>query len=263
MRPMPRRGDERMPDKAADFLPDAPLMMYQYNGPDSQTVLNEWKMDGVYYIAPAGVCGGYGRRQGTGNRSRKMGECRLPQLRSSGDGRPDRRSAHIAKLPEYVERMACFGWSYGGYMTLWNLRPQTLRSRPEYRWFQLPTGVCNDSILYGKIYVDTAGKSFGYDSASARQDRKSKRSSSLIMSGTSDDNTISHNTLKYTSKIRITKESIFDMMALADSSTAFRMCNACSRLYPKIVDFLIPLEAKRDPAMNDLNKIDSSRFFAF
>ena len=38
--------------KPADFDSSRryPLMMYQYNGPDSQTVLNEWEMDGVYYI---------------------------------------------------------------------------------------------------------------------------------------------------------------------------------------------------------------------
>ncbi len=65
---MPRRGDERMPDVPADFDSSRryPLMMYQYNGPDSQTVLNEWKMDGVYYIASQGYVVAMVDGRGTG-----------------------------------------------------------------------------------------------------------------------------------------------------------------------------------------------------
>ncbi|MDE6423643.1 MAG: DPP IV N-terminal domain-containing protein, partial [Muribaculaceae bacterium] len=48
-----------------------PLLMYQYNGPDSQEVLNRWRMDGLFYIASQGYVVAAVDGRGTGNRSRK------------------------------------------------------------------------------------------------------------------------------------------------------------------------------------------------
>ena len=97
------------------------------------------------------------------NRSRKWANAALPQLGHLETADQIAGARNIAKLP-YIdaERMACFGWSYGGYMTLWELlMAADLRSRPEYRWLQLPTGVCTTPSIRKRYMVDTAGKSFG------------------------------------------------------------------------------------------------------
>ena len=110
--------------KPADFDSSRryPLMMYQYNGPDSQTVLNEWKMDGVYYIASQGYVVAMVDGRGTGNRSRKWANAVYRNLGQLETADQIAGARNIAKLP-YIdaERMACFGWSYGGYMTLMEL----------------------------------------------------------------------------------------------------------------------------------------------
>ena len=57
------------------------------------------------------------------------------------------------------------------------------------------------------------------------------------MSGTSDDNVHFYNTLKYTSKLNY-EGKIFDMMAFAGFEHSLRICNARTRLYVKITDWL-------------------------
>ena len=59
--------------KPADFDPSKkyPLLTYQYNGPDSQQVLDKWSMEGVYYLASQGYIIACVDGRGTGNRSRQ------------------------------------------------------------------------------------------------------------------------------------------------------------------------------------------------
>ena len=110
--------------KPADFNPNKkyPLLMYQYNGPDSQEVLNRWRMEGVYYIASRGYIVACVDGRGTGNRTREWANSvyrRLGQLETVDQ---IAGAKWFASLP-YVdsEKMGCFGWSYGGYMTLMEL----------------------------------------------------------------------------------------------------------------------------------------------
>ena len=226
--------------KPADFDSSRryPLMMYQYNGPDSQTVLNEWKMDGVYYIASQGYVVAMVDGRGTGNRSRKWANAVYRNLGHLETADQIAGARNIAKLP-YIdaERMACFGWSYGGYMTLMELTAADSPFKAGVSMAPVTDWRLYDSI-YTERYMSTPqANPSGYDSASALDRTGNLNARLLIMSGTSDDNVHFYNTLKYTSKLNY-EGKIFDMMALAGFEHSLRMCNACSRLYSKIVDFL-------------------------
>ncbi|MDE6393432.1 MAG: S9 family peptidase [Muribaculaceae bacterium] len=215
-----------------------PLMMYQYNGPDSQLVLNSWKMDGTYYVASQGYIVAAVDGRGTDNRSREWATCVYGNLGDYETRDQLAGAAYFASLP-YVdaERTACFGWSYGGYMTLMEL------SSPDCR-FQCGIAMApvTDWRFYDSIYTERYMRTpqeneAGYDKASALARTGDVKARLLIMSGTSDDNVHFYNTLKYASKMNY-EGQIFDMMALAGFEHSLRMGNARTQLYRKIVDFL-------------------------
>lgn len=215
-----------------------PVLMYQYNGPDSQEVLNRWKMDGLYYLASEGylVCAVDGR--GTGNRTRDWAYSVYKQL---GDIEAQDQIAgarYFASLP-YADKdkVACFGWSYGGYMTLKELqRPGNpfkcgvaMAAVTDWRFY--------DSIYTERYMLTPQQNESGYDKASALTDSENLNVPLLIMSGTNDDNVHFYNTLKYTSKIGI-EGKMFDMMVFAGYDHSLLTCNAREQLYRKVVQFL-------------------------
>lgn len=226
--------------RPADFDPSRkyPVLMYQYNGPDSQEVLDRWRMEGVYYIASQGYIVVCVDGRGTGNRDREWATCvyrRLGQLETE-----DQISAakYVATLP-YADatRMACFGWSYGGYMTLMELSDKEcpftagVAMAPVTDWHLYDT-------IYTERYMQTPGENAdGYAKGSALDRTHDMNARLLIMAGTSDDNVHFYNTLKYTSKLNA-EGRIFDMMAYAGFEHSLPMCNARTQLFKKIVDFL-------------------------
>lgn len=215
-----------------------PLMMYQYNGPDSQLVLNSWKMDGTYYIASQGYVVGCVDGRGTGNRSRKWANCVYRHLGEYETADQIAGAEYFASLP-YVDanRTSCFGWSYGGYMTLMELSSDKCKFKAGVAMAPVTDWRFYDSI-YTERYMSTPQENeAGYDAASALEKTSSVNSRLLIMSGTSDDNVHFYNTLKYSSKMNYEGKT-FDMMAYAGFEHSLRMCNARTQLYKKIVDFL-------------------------
>ena len=99
----------------------------------------------------------------------------------------------------------------------------------DWRWY--------DSI-YTERYMRTPQQnSSGYDRASAMNRTESLKGRLLIMSGTSDDNVHYYNTLKFSSKLNY-EGKIFDMMSFTGFEHSLRMCNARTRLYAKVADFL-------------------------
>ncbi|MDE5842407.1 MAG: DPP IV N-terminal domain-containing protein, partial [Muribaculaceae bacterium] len=225
--------------KPADFNPSNkyPLVMYQYNGPDSQLVLNKWSMEGVFYIASQGyiVCAVDGR--GTGNRSRQWAHAVYRDLGNLEVKDQLAGAKEIARMP-FVDasRMGCFGWSYGGYMTLMELSADGCPFKCGVSMAPVTDWRFYDSI-YTERYMQTPQQNpGGYSSSSAlnRTDKMTKKL--LIMSGTSDDNVHYYNTLKYTSKLNY-EGTLFDMMSFAGFEHSLRMCNARASLFNKVVDY--------------------------
>lgn len=226
--------------KPADFDPSKkyPLLMYQYNGPDSQEVLNKWKMDGIYYIASQGYIVACVDGRGTGNRSRKWANAVYKDLGNLETRDQIAGARYFASLP-YVDskRTACFGWSYGGYMTLMELGAKDCPFKGGISMAPVTDWRFYDAI-YTERYMLTPGQnSVGYNSSSALRLTPNVKARLLIMSGTSDDNVHFYNTLKYTSKMNF-EGKMFDMMAYTGFDHSLRRCNARPQLYKKIVDFL-------------------------
>lgn len=215
-----------------------PLMMYQYNGPDSQEVLNRWRMEGIFYIASQGYIVAAVDGRGTGNRSRKWAYCVYKKLGVAETEDQIAGANYFASLP-YVDskRVSCFGWSYGGYMTLMELGAEhspfkagvSMAPVTDWHWYD---------AIYTERYMLTPGQNKeGYHISSAMRLTPKVKANLLLMSGTSDDNVHFYNTLKYSSKMNFEGKFI-DMMVYTGFDHSLRKCNAKVQLFRKVVDYL-------------------------
>ena len=226
--------------KPADFDPSRkyPLLMYQYNGPGSQEVADSWKMEGIYYLADNGYIVACVDGRGTGFRSRKWSDAVYKQLGKCETEEQIAGARHFMSLP-YIdgEKVACFGWSYGGYMTLMELSAENTPFKAGVSMAPVTDWRFYDAIYTERFMLTPQQNKEGYDKASALLRTPSMNSRLLIMSGTADDNVHFYNTLKYTSKL--TSESkLFDMMAYTGFEHSLRMCNAREMLFRKVLVFL-------------------------
>lgn len=215
-----------------------PLLMYQYNGPDSQEVLNAWRMEGIYYLASQGYVVVAVDGRGTGNRDRNWATCVYKQL-GVLETQDQLAGAEWMSRQPYIdaERTACFGWSYGGYMTLMELGDPGCKFKAGIAMAPVTDWHFYDSI-YTERYMLTPGQNqSGYETSSALNRTQNVKGHLLIMSGTSDDNVHFYNTLKYTSKL-YSEGQLFDMMALTGFEHSLPLCNARTMLFRKIADFL-------------------------
>ena len=226
--------------KPAEFDPSRkyPVLMYQYNGPDSQEVVNKWKLDGIFYLSSCGyiVCAVDGR--GTGCRDRKWAYAVYKDLGNIEVQDQIAGAKYFASLP-YVDgsRIGCFGWSYGGYMTLKELQRAgnpfkcgvAMAAVTDWRFY--------DSIYTERYMLTPQQNEKGYESSSALNGSRSLSVPLLLMSGTSDDNVHFYNTLKYSSKVT-SEGKVIDMMVFTGFDHSLRRCNAREMLYLKVAQFL-------------------------
>lgn len=215
-----------------------PLLMYQYNGPDSQEVLNRWKMEGIYYLASQGYIVACVDGRGTGNRSRNWATVVYKRLGKFETEDQITGAEYFASLP-FVDskNIACFGWSYGGYMTLMELSAKNSLFKAGVSMAPVTDWRFYDSIYTERYMTTPQQNKSGYDLASALEKTADMDASLLIMSGTNDDNVHFYNTLKYTSKLN-SEGKIFDMMAFTGFEHSLPMCNARVQLFKKIKQFL-------------------------
>ncbi len=226
--------------KPADF--DAskkyPLLMTQYNGPDSQEVANRWIMNGVCYLASKGYVVACVDGRGTGYRENSWAFAVYRQLGKYETEDQIAGAKYFASLP-YIDssKVGCFGWSYGGYMTLMELSAKESPFKAGVAMAPVTDWRYYDSV-YTERYMSTPQQNeSGYNSSSAIARTPQMNSRLLIISGTSDDNVHFYNTLKYTSKLNY-EGKVFDMMALTGFEHSLGMCNARVMLFKKIEDFL-------------------------
>lgn len=215
-----------------------PLLMYQYNGPESQQVTNRWHLDGLNFIAQSGYVVAIVDGRGTGGRSAEWCKCVYMHLGRYETEDQIAGARNLAALP-YIDasRMSLFGWSYGGYMTLMEMTAEdtpfkcgvAMAAVADWRWY--------DSIYTERFMRTPAQNEAGYNEASAMGRSHRLKGRLLIMSGSSDDNVHFYNTLKFTSKLSY-EGHLFDMMVFTGMDHSLRTCNARTQLYRKVVDFL-------------------------
>lgn len=192
------RGEGASPDKPS------PLIMYQYSGPGSNEVQNSWNT-GFYnggtlerLLANRGYTVAVVDGRGTGLRGADFKKLTYKQLGVIESNDQVEAALYLASLPFIDnERIAIWGWSYGGYNTLMSMSQGTpifkagvaVAPVTDWRLYDAP---------YTERYMQMPKENLdGYRAASAieRIDKLSGRL--LLVHGLVDDNVYFSNSSTY------------------------------------------------------------------
>ena len=193
--------------KPADF--DAakkyPVIMYQYGGPGSQEVLNQWNI-GMFnngaileqYLCQEGYICVCVDNRGTGGRGAAFEKCtylRLGEL----EARDQVETALWLGQQSYVDkdRIGIWGWSYGGWNTLMSMS----EGRPVFRAgvaIAPPTNWRFYDTVYTERYMRTPQENQqGYDDVNPIARAAQLHGALLLCHGLADDNVHYQNTAEY------------------------------------------------------------------
>ncbi len=193
--------------KPKDFNPNKryPVIMYQYGGPGSQQVLNQWGigMGGNGAIMEQYLCQqGYicvcVDNRGTGGRGAEFEKCtylRLGEL----EARDQVETALWLGQQPYVDksRIGIWGWSYGGWNTLMSMS----EGRPVFKAgvaIAPPTCWRFYDTIYTERYMRTPRENpKGYDEVNPIARAEKLSGALLICHGLADDNVHYQNTAEY------------------------------------------------------------------
>ncbi len=189
-------------DKPADFDPSKkyPVIVYVYGGPHAQVVRDSWGADSLFdqYLVSKGFLlwsldnrGSWGR--GHAWESALFKQTGKRELADQLSG-----VKYLRSLP-YVDpaRIGIWGWSYGGYMTLY-----ALTNAPDV-W---KCGVAGAPVTHWKFYDSIYTERYmrtpkdnpaGYEASAPLSRAKDLKAKLLLIHGTSDDNVHMQNTLAF------------------------------------------------------------------
>lgn len=215
-----------------------PVVMSQYSGPGSQSVLNRWSLDWEQYFALNGYVVVCVDGRGTGGRGRAFQDVVYRNLGHYETIDQIAAARYAAQLP-YADasRIAVYGWSYGGYEALMCASADgapyaaAVAVAPVTDWRYYDT-------VYAERYMLTPQQNAdGYRSSSplARASRLS--CPLLIMSGTADDNVHMSNTMQYVSALQC-EGILCDMFIFPNMNHSINGCNARAVVYAKMLDYL-------------------------
>ncbi len=225
--------------KPADF--DAsrryPVVMTQYSGPGSQSVLHKWSLDWEDYMVTRGFIVVCVDGRGTGGRGTEFRTCVYRRLGLLETADQLNAARHIASLP-YVDssRIGICGWSYGGYETL-------MAASADGAPFAAAVAIApvTDWRFYDTVYTERymltpQQNQSGYDNASALRRATSLACPLLMMYGTLDDNVHPANTLQYISTLQ-SAGILADMLAFPNMNHSINGCNARAVVYGRMCEF--------------------------
>jgi dipeptidyl aminopeptidase B len=212
-----------------------PVLFYMYQGPGSQTVDQKFNVDFQTYVA-AGL--GYivvtldGR--GTGFRGRKT-RCVVRNNIGFWEAHDQIAAAKMWAEKAYVDadRMAIWGWSYGGFMSLKTLETdggQTFK-------YGMAVAPVTDWRFYDSIYTERymdipQRNRIGYENTSIHDvDNLSKNVRFLVMHGVADDNVHTQSTYTLVDKLDLAGVSNYDMHVFPDSDHGIYFHNANMIVY--------------------------------
>ncbi len=228
----------------ADGNKKYPVLMYQYGGPGSNEVIDEWA-SGFYaggslenWLLQDGIITVCVDGRGTGRRGADFKKQTYLNLGVMESDDQIEAAKYIATLP-YVDkdRIAIWGWSYGGYNTLMSMSQGT----PVFKC-GIAVAPVTDFRFYDATYTErfmrTPGQNdAGYQGASALNRIDKLHGRLLIVHGLMDDNVFFTNTSSYTTAL-ISKGIVFDMQVYPDKEHSLVGASTRRHLFLKIRDFL-------------------------
>lgn len=219
-----------------------PVLFFVYGGPNSQNINKVFSTSFSSIVAlelDLVVVTVDGR--GTGNMGRKFRSIVHDKL-GYYESMDQIAAAKIWAAREYIDedRVAIWGWSYGGFMTLKTLETD---AGEVFKYGMSVAPVTNwkfyDSI-YTERYMHTPQNNpEGYKNSSIHKvDRIAKASRFLLMHGTGDDNVHFQNSLKFLDLLNLHGVENYDMMVFPDSDHSISFHDANIVVYDKLLNWI-------------------------
>ena len=214
-----------------------PVLFHLYGGPGSQTVDRRFNIDFHSYIASSlGYIVVTVDGRGTGYIGRKA-RCIIRDDIGAYEAHDQIETAKIWAGKRYVDpdRIAIWGWSYGGFMTLKTLELDAGRT------FQYGMAVApvTDWRFYDSVYTERYMHTpqhnlAGYESSAiSNMSALNKNVRFLVMHGIADDNVHMQSTLTLIDKLDLAGVGNYDVHVFPDSDHSIRFHNANRMVYER------------------------------
>lgn len=218
-----------------------PLLMYQYSGPGSQKVANQWNDSNDYwhqYLASQGyviVCVD-GRGTGfKGAQFKKLTQNQLGKFEVEDQVEAARKFGELSYID--ASKIGIWGWSYGGFMSSnailkgSDVFKAAIAVAPVTSWRFYDT-------IYTERYMDTPQNNpSGYDDNSPLSHVDKLKGKYLLIHGSADDNVHVQNTMRMVEAL-IQANKQFEWMIYPDKNHGIYGGNTRLHLYNKMTNFL-------------------------
>jgi dipeptidyl-peptidase 4 len=226
--------------KPVNFDPNKkyPVLQVQYSGPNSQQVLDSWKIDWEYYLATKDYVVVCVDGRGTGARGSEFRKCTYEQLNVLETKDQVETAKYLAEQ-SYIDkdRIGIWGWSYGGTMSLFCMTTGekvfkagiAVAPVTDYRFYD---------TAYAERFMRRPQENFsGYDKSSALQRADKLQGNLLIIHGTADDNVHLQNTMLFIDKL-VAADKQFEMQMYTDKNHSILGKQTRHHLYTRMSEFL-------------------------
>ena len=229
--------------KPKDFDPNKkyPVFMYQYSGPGSQQVNNDWNGTDDYWfmmLSQQGYIVACVDGRGTGFKGAAFKKVTYKELGKFEVEDQIDAAKVIGKYP-YVDasRIGIFGWSYGGFMS----SNCILKGADVFKMAIAVAPVTNwrfyDSV-YTERYMQTPQENAsGYDDNSPINHVSKLKGSYLLIHGTADDNVHVQNTMRMIEAL-VQANKQFDWAIYPDKNHGIYGGKTRLQLYTKMTNFI-------------------------
>lgn len=229
--------------KPKDFDPNKkyPVFMFQYSGPGSQQVANQWNGTNDYWfmmLAQQGYIVACVDGRGTGYKGAEFKKCTYKEL-GKFEVEDQIDAAKLIGNYSYVDksRIGIFGWSYGGFMSSNcilkgnDVFKAAIAVAPVTSWRYYDT-------IYTERYMQTPQENAsGYDENSPINHVSKLKGNYLLIHGTSDDNVHVQNTmLMIEALVQANKQ--FDWAIYPDKNHGIYGGKTRLQLYTKMTNFI-------------------------
>lgn len=229
--------------KPADFDPSKkyPLFMYQYSGPGSQQVNNDWNGYDDYWfmmLAQQGYIVACVDGRGTGFKGADFKKVTYKQL-GKYEVEDQIDAAKTLGAYEYIDesRIGIFGWSYGGFMSSNCL----LKGNDVFKMAIAVAPVTNwrfYDTVYTERYMQTPQENpSGYDENSPINHVSKLKGAYLLVHGSADDNVHLQNTMLMVEAL-VQANKQFDWAIYPDKNHGIYGGATRLQLYTKMTNFI-------------------------
>ncbi|EEQ34741.1 hypothetical protein McanMca71_002043 [Microsporum canis] len=220
-----------------------PVLFHLYGGPGSQTVNKKFTVNFQTYVASnLGYLVVTVDGRGTGFNGRKF-RCIVRRNLGYYEAHDQIQTAKEWGKKPYVDktRIAIWGWSYGGFMTLKTLE----QDAGETFQYGMAVAPVTDWRFYDSVYTERymhmpQHNTEGYENASiSNATSLSQNTRFLIMHGSADDNVHFQNTLTLLDKLDIMGMHNYDVHVFPDSNHGIYFHHAYKMVHQRLSDWLV------------------------